>query len=139
MRLPEGGPLKTWKFRWFTYEENKCQLFYYRTAQDVNPLGRVELYSATFGYPLQSEEGTFHIQTPERTFVLKVYLWSRGLKKTKKSRRRVLVVIFCSFDWLCGCLPCDIAGVPTGGKNNHSCRSFLNKCTFPFLTSLSAK
>ncbi|XP_036407473.1 TBC1 domain family member 2A isoform X1 [Megalops cyprinoides] len=66
-----GGPLKSWKSRWFTYEEKKCQLFYYRTAQDVNPLGRIELKNATLGYPLQEEKGTFHIQTPERTFVLK--------------------------------------------------------------------
>lgn len=69
----QAGPLKAWKFRWFIYEEKKCQLFYYRTAQDVNPLGKVELRNATFSYPLQGEEGTFHIQTPERTFILKVY------------------------------------------------------------------
>ncbi|KAL7858402.1 hypothetical protein AOLI_G00185040 [Acnodon oligacanthus] len=67
----QGGPLKAWKYRWFTYEEKKCQLFYYRTAQDLNPLGKVELCNATFSYPLQGEEGTFHIQTPERLFILK--------------------------------------------------------------------
>ncbi|KAK1789339.1 hypothetical protein P4O66_015278, partial [Electrophorus voltai] len=92
----QGGPLKTWKFRWFTYEENKCQLFYYRTAQDVNPLGRVELYSATFGYPLQSEEGTFHIQTPERTFVLKAanrdakMYWLQQLQLRRLQHRKQL-------------------------------------------------
>ncbi|XP_014054937.1 TBC1 domain family member 2A isoform X2 [Salmo salar] len=69
--LKQGGPLKSWKWRWFTYEEKKSQLFYYRTAQDVTSLGRIELCSATFGYPLHGEQGTFHIQTPERTFVLK--------------------------------------------------------------------
>ncbi|XP_073342447.1 TBC1 domain family member 2A [Pagrus major] len=67
----QGGPLKAWKLRWFTYEEKKNQLFYYRTPQDVTPLGRVELCSATFTYPLKAEKGTFHIKTPERTFVLK--------------------------------------------------------------------
>uniref|UniRef100_A0A667ZUY4 TBC1 domain family member 2 n=1 Tax=Myripristis murdjan TaxID=586833 RepID=A0A667ZUY4_9TELE len=67
----QGGPLKAWKQRWFTYEEKKSQLFYYRTPQDVTPLGRVELGSATFTYPLKAENGTFHIQTPERTFILK--------------------------------------------------------------------
>ncbi|KAJ8371678.1 hypothetical protein AAFF_G00303540 [Aldrovandia affinis] len=66
-----GGPLKSWKCRWFMYEERRCQLFYYRMAHDLNPLGRVELTDATFGYPLQADEGTFHIHTPERTFVLK--------------------------------------------------------------------
>ncbi|KAM8733150.1 TBC1 domain family member 2A isoform 1-T2 [Acanthopagrus schlegelii] len=67
----QGGPLKTWKLRWFTHEEKKNQLFYYRTPQDVAPLGRVELCSATFTYPLKAEKGTFHIKTPERTFILK--------------------------------------------------------------------
>ncbi|KAL4640250.1 TBC1 domain family member 2A-like isoform X1 [Arapaima gigas] len=66
-----GGPLKSWKCRWFMYEEKQCQLFYYRTAQDVNPLGRIELAGATFGFPFHGEEGVFNIQTPERTFVLK--------------------------------------------------------------------
>ncbi|KAJ8382115.1 hypothetical protein SKAU_G00028930 [Synaphobranchus kaupii] len=66
-----GGRLKNWKSRWFTYEEGKCQLFYYRSAQDVNPLGRIELHNATLGYPLQADKGTFHIQTPDRTYILK--------------------------------------------------------------------
>lgn len=70
--LKQGGPLKAWKLRWFTYEDKKNQLFYYRTPQDVMPLGRIELCSATFTYPLKAEKGTFHIKTPERTFVLKV-------------------------------------------------------------------
>lgn len=68
----QGGPLRAWKQRWFTYEEKKNQLFYYRTPQDVMPLGHVDLSSATFTYPLKGEDGTFHIKTPERTFILKV-------------------------------------------------------------------
>ncbi|KAG7232143.1 hypothetical protein INR49_009501 [Caranx melampygus] len=67
----QAGPLRAWKQRWFTYEEKKNQLFYYRTPQDVMPLGHVELSSATFTYPLKAESGTFHIKTPERTFILK--------------------------------------------------------------------
>ncbi len=46
--------------------------FYYRMAQDINPLGKVDVSRATFSYPLHGEEGTFHIQTPERTVILKV-------------------------------------------------------------------
>ncbi|XP_047441423.1 TBC1 domain family member 2A [Mugil cephalus] len=67
----QGGPLRAWKQRWFTYEEKNHQLFYYRTPQDVTPLGRVELSGATLSYPLKAEKGTFHIKTPERTFILK--------------------------------------------------------------------
>ncbi|XP_051944858.1 TBC1 domain family member 2A-like [Xyrauchen texanus] len=67
----QGGPLKSWKSRWFTYEEKSCQLFYYRMAHDINPLGKVDLSRATYSYPLQGEEGTFHVITPERTVILK--------------------------------------------------------------------
>lgn len=72
--LKQGGPLRAWKLRWFTYQDHQNQLFYYRSPQDVTPLGRIELSSATFTYPLQAETGTFHIKTPERTAVLKVRL-----------------------------------------------------------------
>ncbi|TRY90065.1 hypothetical protein DNTS_031578 [Danionella cerebrum] len=67
----QGGPLRTWKFRWFAFEEKSCQLFYFRMATDINPLGKVDLTQATFSYPVHGEEGTFHIQSPERTVVLK--------------------------------------------------------------------
>ncbi|XP_058879402.1 TBC1 domain family member 2A-like [Acipenser ruthenus] len=66
-----GGPLKAWKARWFIFEEKKCQLYYYRTSQDVNPLGSIDLANATFGYPAQAQEETFQIQIPGRVVVLK--------------------------------------------------------------------
>ncbi|XP_051809997.1 TBC1 domain family member 2A [Acanthochromis polyacanthus] len=90
----QGGPLRAWKQRWFTYEEKKNQLFYYRTPQDVTPLGRVELSGATFTYPLKAEKGTFHIKTPERTFVLKavtqelMLYWLQQLQVKRWQHRR---------------------------------------------------
>ncbi|XP_058842254.1 TBC1 domain family member 2A-like [Acipenser ruthenus] len=70
-----GGPLMAWKARWFVFEEKKCQLYYYRTSQDVNPLGSIDLANATFVYPAQAQEGTFQIQIPGRVVVLKVCLF----------------------------------------------------------------
>ncbi|XP_032411122.1 TBC1 domain family member 2A isoform X2 [Xiphophorus hellerii] len=67
----QAGPLRAWKRRWFSYEQNQNQLFYFRSPQDVAPLGRIRLSGATFTCPLNAESGTFHIQTPERTFILK--------------------------------------------------------------------
>ncbi|XP_068587555.1 TBC1 domain family member 2A-like [Cebidichthys violaceus] len=90
----QGGPLRAWKQRWFTYEEKKNQLFYYRTPQDVTPLGQVELCSATFSYPLKAERGTFHIRTPERTFILKavsqdlMLYWLQQLQVRRWQHRR---------------------------------------------------
>ncbi|XP_061580692.1 LOW QUALITY PROTEIN: TBC1 domain family member 2A [Cololabis saira] len=90
----QGGPLRAWKRRWFSYEENQNQLFYFRTPQDVEPLGRVELSAASFSYPLGAEPGTFHVQTPERTFVLKavtrelMLYWLQQLQVKRWQHRR---------------------------------------------------
>ncbi|XP_031693434.1 TBC1 domain family member 2A isoform X3 [Oncorhynchus kisutch] len=66
-----SGPLKVWRSLWFIYEEKECQLVYYKCAQDVNPLGWIDLSNAILGDIPQADQGTFYIQTPERTFTLK--------------------------------------------------------------------
>lgn len=71
--LKLGGPLKTWKQRWFCYEEQRNQLLYYRRPQDLTPLGQVGLSGATFSPLLEVQSSnSFHIHTPQRTFTLKV-------------------------------------------------------------------
>lgn len=71
-KLGIKGPIKTWKSRWFFYDENKCHLLYYRTAQDINPLGSIYLSSASFDCKAENGEGVFEIRTPSRVFTLKV-------------------------------------------------------------------
>ncbi|XP_041567071.2 TBC1 domain family member 2A isoform X2 [Taeniopygia guttata] len=70
-KLGIKGPIKTWKSRWFFYDENKCRLLYYRTAQDINPLGSIDLSSASFDCKMENGEGVFEIRTPSRAFTLK--------------------------------------------------------------------
>ncbi|NXD28828.1 TBD2A protein, partial [Spelaeornis formosus] len=70
-KLGIKGPIKTWKSRWFFYDENKCHLLYYRTAQDTYPLGSIDLSSATFDCKMEHGEGVFEIRTPGRAFTLK--------------------------------------------------------------------
>ncbi|NWX64967.1 TBD2A protein, partial [Promerops cafer] len=70
-KLGIKGPIKTWKSRWFFYDENKCRLLYYRTAQDINPLGSIDLSSASFDCKIENGEGVFEIRTPSRAFTLK--------------------------------------------------------------------
>nr|XP_033774031.1 TBC1 domain family member 2A [Geotrypetes seraphini] len=65
------GPIKTWKYRWFCYDDKKCQLYYYRTARDAVPLGSIDLSTAIFDYKVEAEDGMFEIQTPGRVFILK--------------------------------------------------------------------
>ncbi|KAM9495372.1 TBC1 domain family member 2A isoform 1-T3 [Clarias gariepinus] len=123
----QGGPLKAWKFRWFTYEEKKCQLFYYRTAQDVSPLGKVELRNATFSFPLQGEEGTFHIQTPERTFILKAasrdakMYWLQQLQLRRWQHREQL---------------CVDSPLPIPEKPTQDGQQYLDTCPANFLPTM---
>ncbi|XP_043371420.1 TBC1 domain family member 2A isoform X5 [Dermochelys coriacea] len=70
-KLGVRGPIKAWKSRWFFYDENKCHLLYCRTAQDVNPLGSIDLSNAGFDCKVEADEGVFEIQTPSRVFILK--------------------------------------------------------------------
>ncbi|KAF1459199.1 TBC1 domain family member 2A, partial [Pygoscelis antarcticus] len=70
-KLGIKGPIKTWKSRWFFYDENKCHLLYYRTAQDINPLGSVDLSNASFDCKVENGEGVFEVRTPSRVFTLK--------------------------------------------------------------------
>ncbi|KFP75176.1 TBC1 domain family member 2A, partial [Apaloderma vittatum] len=70
-KLGIKGPIKTWKSRWFFYDENKCHLLYYRTAQDINPLGFIDLSGASFDCKVENGEGVFEIRTPSRVFTLK--------------------------------------------------------------------
>ncbi|XP_037758301.1 TBC1 domain family member 2A isoform X5 [Chelonia mydas] len=70
-KLGVKGPIKAWKSRWFFYDENKCHLLYCRTAQDVNPLGSIDLSSASFDCQVEADEGVFEIRTPSKVFILK--------------------------------------------------------------------
>ncbi|XP_072847998.2 TBC1 domain family member 2A isoform X1 [Pogona vitticeps] len=65
------APVKAWKSRWFFYDENKCHLLYYRTAQDLNPLGSIDISSASFDIKVGVDEGVFEIKTPSKDFILK--------------------------------------------------------------------
>ncbi|XP_031424862.1 TBC1 domain family member 2A isoform X2 [Clupea harengus] len=90
-----GGPLKLWKTRWFSHDDGRSLLLYWRTPQDATPLGQVELSSATFSYSLepQEEQGTFNIHTPQRTFILKaashelMMYWLQQLQLTRCQQR----------------------------------------------------
>ncbi|XP_044274838.1 TBC1 domain family member 2A [Varanus komodoensis] len=65
------APINAWKSRWFFYDENKCHLLYYRTAQDITPLGHIDISSASFDLKVGADEGVFEVRTPGKDFVLK--------------------------------------------------------------------
>uniref|UniRef100_A0A8D0GYP4 TBC1 domain family member 2 n=1 Tax=Sphenodon punctatus TaxID=8508 RepID=A0A8D0GYP4_SPHPU len=65
------GRIKAWKSRWFSYDEQKCHLAYYRTAQDINPLGNIDISTASFDCKVGEDERVFEIRTPSKAYILK--------------------------------------------------------------------
>jgi len=48
-----GAPL--FKRRWFVHADKSCKLLYYRTPQDVIPLGEIDIAQATLTFDVQPE------------------------------------------------------------------------------------
>ncbi|XP_065062966.1 TBC1 domain family member 2B-like isoform X2 [Rhopilema esculentum] len=88
--------LKTWKERWFVFEPRKCTLYYYRTRNCTDPLGNIDIASATFSLSTNPSLKEFEIRAGERAYQLKapdketVQFWLQQLKaeRAKFTRRQ---------------------------------------------------
>ncbi|CAH3154885.1 unnamed protein product [Porites evermanni] len=95
--------IKTWKTRWFVYDERKCRLYYYRTPQDFTPLGLIDLAKASFSFEVEdaSRLTQFQICTSGRTYQLQakdkqtMMFWLQELqaKRREFSRKRANNVV----------------------------------------------
>ena len=50
------GLVKQYKIRWFVYGDTNCKLYYYRTPQDVLPLGEIDVSNATLSFEVGTNE-----------------------------------------------------------------------------------
>ncbi|XP_051808342.1 TBC1 domain family member 2B [Acanthochromis polyacanthus] len=88
-KLSGKGPLRGYKPRWFVYDPRKCYLYYFKTPQDVLPLGHIEVGDACFIYDVEAEEGQFEIRTGEKEFLLKapskqvMHYWLQQLQQKR--------------------------------------------------------
>ncbi|XP_066926047.1 TBC1 domain family member 2B-like isoform X1 [Clytia hemisphaerica] len=64
-----AGIIKGWKKRWFVYDPRRCLLFYYRRPQDTEPLGTIDIASATFSYN-PNVKALFSISSGDRLYQL---------------------------------------------------------------------
>ncbi|KAH9366345.1 hypothetical protein HPB48_006203 [Haemaphysalis longicornis] len=55
-KLSSRSLVKVYRRRWFAFLESNCKLYYYREPDDVNPLGEIDIKSASF-YPSTSRTG----------------------------------------------------------------------------------
>lgn len=63
-KLGNRAIVKTFKTRWFVYGDSTCKLYYYRTAQDLLPLGEINIHNASFFFDVTDKErpGLFEIR-----------------------------------------------------------------------------
>lgn len=56
--------LKTFRRRWFVFNESNCKLYYYRSSNDQVPLGEIDISQATFSFDITNKErsGLFTIR-----------------------------------------------------------------------------
>ncbi|KAM9699235.1 TBC1 domain family member 2A-like, partial [Menidia menidia] len=87
----QAGPLRAWKLRWFCVDPGQNRLLYFRSPQDVAPLGAVPLDAAGLCCPPDGGGATFHIRTPQRTYVLRaltqelMLFWLQQLQARRSS------------------------------------------------------
>lgn len=63
-KLGNQKNLKTFRKRWFVFNDNNCKLYYYRSPHDQVPLGEIDISQATFSFDISDKErpGLFSIR-----------------------------------------------------------------------------
>ncbi|KAM4747929.1 TBC1 domain family member 2B [Rhinophrynus dorsalis] len=70
-KLSGKGPLRSFKNRWFVLDTRRCHLYYFKSPQDAQPLGHIDIGDASFSYDLEAEEGQFEIHSSGRVSILR--------------------------------------------------------------------
>ncbi|XP_075064496.1 TBC1 domain family member 2B [Mixophyes fleayi] len=70
-KLSGKGPLRSFKNRWFVFDTRRCHLYYFKSSQDAQPLGHIDISDASFSYDLEAEEGQFEIHSFGRVSLLR--------------------------------------------------------------------
>ncbi|XP_063305486.1 TBC1 domain family member 2B [Pelobates fuscus] len=70
-KLSGKGPLRSFKNRWFVLDPRRCHLYYFKSPQDAQPLGHIDVGGASFSYDLEAEEGQFEIHSSGRVSILR--------------------------------------------------------------------
>ncbi|KAG9489666.1 hypothetical protein GDO78_005553 [Eleutherodactylus coqui] len=70
-KLCGKGPLRSFKNRWFVFDPRRCHLYYFKSPQDTQPLGHIDIGDASFSYDLEADEGQFEIHSSGRVSILR--------------------------------------------------------------------
>ncbi|XP_044139307.1 TBC1 domain family member 2B [Bufo gargarizans] len=70
-KLSGKGPLRSFKNRWFVFDPRRCHLYYFKSPQDTQPLGHIDIGDASFSYDLEADEGQFEIHSSGRVSMVR--------------------------------------------------------------------
>uniref|UniRef100_A0A8C5M0K0 TBC1 domain family member 2B n=1 Tax=Leptobrachium leishanense TaxID=445787 RepID=A0A8C5M0K0_9ANUR len=70
-KLSGKGPLRSFKNRWFVLDPRRCHLYYFKSQQDAQPMGHIDIGDASFSYDMEAEEGQFEIHSSGRVSILR--------------------------------------------------------------------
>ncbi|XP_018408270.1 PREDICTED: TBC1 domain family member 2B isoform X2 [Nanorana parkeri] len=70
-KLSGKGPLRSFKNRWFVFDPRKCYLYYFKSPNDAQSLGYIDIGDASFSYDMEVEEGQFEIRSSGRVSILR--------------------------------------------------------------------
>ncbi|XP_077978316.1 TBC1 domain family member 2B-like isoform X2 [Glandiceps talaboti] len=91
-KLGAKGLIKSYKTRWFIYDQRRCHLYYYRTPNDYAPLGSIDIANSSLTFDLTEGEQTnhFEIATKDRVYHLQakdnrtMMFWLQELQERRR-------------------------------------------------------
>ena len=90
-KLSGKGPLRGFKRKWFVYSPTNCKLYFYRTRDDLLPLGEIDIRRATFSLPWPNKNpSVFNIVSFDKEFILEAsdsqscLYWLKQLQKLRR-------------------------------------------------------
>ncbi|XP_071955359.1 TBC1 domain family member 2B-like [Antedon mediterranea] len=97
----DRGLIRTFRTRWFVFEQRTCHLYYYRTKQDLLPLGHIDISTASFNYDVASQENgqfNFDISSDGRQYHLQAndrHTMMYWLQELQEKRRQYSLLQTC--------------------------------------------
>ncbi|ELU15943.1 hypothetical protein CAPTEDRAFT_220236 [Capitella teleta] len=87
------GLNNVFKRRWFVFADASCKLLYYRTPQDMIPLGEINISTATFSFDVENvhKQSVFEIRSQDKTYQLEaqdkhtMLYWLQELQKRRRA------------------------------------------------------
>ncbi|XP_033124012.1 TBC1 domain family member 2B-like isoform X2 [Anneissia japonica] len=97
----DRGLIRPFRTRWFVFDQHTCRLYYYRTKQDLLPLGHIDISNASFTFDVGCQESgqfNFDISSDGRQYHLQAndrHTMMYWLQELQEKRRQFSLLQTC--------------------------------------------